>query len=255
LFDNDSADSEIGELDFSSVTFVNPPEDSTLSEDGKTLTLPNEGTWVLDPVEKDVTFTPVDGFMGDPTPVYYTIKDTAGNISPATEITVAYGKAPIAMPDGQANPVVGSPTVIDVLVNDTNKDIDKDGNEIEGILEKDTVKIEGTDKAGDPLTVDGEGAWSINATTGAITFTPSDGFIGDPQPIKYTVEDTYGNESTPAKVTVTYGNKPVAVDDSLHNPVLGTATTVNTLGNDSERDCNTSLTPSSVKIVVTDNPT
>nr|WP_265090128.1 hypothetical protein [Psychrobacter fjordensis] len=40
--------------------------------------------------------------------------------------------------------------------------------------------------------VAGEGTWSVDGTTGAITFTPEAGFTGDPTPISYTVDDNTG---------------------------------------------------------------
>ena len=57
-------------------------------------------------------------------------------------------------------------------------------------------------------TVAGQGTWSVNATTGAITFTPVSGFTGAATPISYTVADTFGQRSSPAAVNVTLGVDP-----------------------------------------------
>ena len=85
---------------------------------------------------------------------------------------------------------------------------------------------------GDSLVVAGEGTWSVNTTTGVITFTPEAGFTGDPTPISYTVDDNDGNTSNEATVTVTYGEAPVAQDDTQANPVIGSPTEVDVLAND-----------------------
>ena len=43
-------DSDVdGTIDPTSVVFVNPPTGATLSPDGKTLTIPGEGEYVIDP--------------------------------------------------------------------------------------------------------------------------------------------------------------------------------------------------------------
>ncbi|WP_295420908.1 cadherin-like domain-containing protein, partial [Sulfurovum sp.] len=56
----------------------------------------------------------------------------------------------------------------------------------------------------DTLVVTGEGNWSVDPSTGAITFTPEAGFTGDPTPIEYIVADDQGNISDPSTVTVMY---------------------------------------------------
>ena len=57
--------------------------------------------------------------------------------------------------------------------------------------------------------------WSVNPTTGEITFTPEGTFFGSPTPISYTVKDITGNTSNEALVTLTaLNNPPVAVNDT-----------------------------------------
>ena len=46
-----------GTLDPTSVEFVNPPAGVTLSPDGKTLTVPGEGQYAIDPVSGEITFS------------------------------------------------------------------------------------------------------------------------------------------------------------------------------------------------------
>ena len=53
------------------------------------------------------------------------------------------------------------------------------------------------------LTVERQGRWTVDAATGAITFTPVAGFTGDPTPAQYRITDVAGNTVT-ALVTITY---------------------------------------------------
>ncbi|MCI9886919.1 hypothetical protein JT358_00385 [Micrococcales bacterium 31B] len=68
----------------SSTTFagVDPalqPQGAVVSDDGKSLSVPGEGTWVIDPVTGALTFTPLPEFTGDPQPVAFTASDAAGS--------------------------------------------------------------------------------------------------------------------------------------------------------------------------------
>ena len=68
---------------------------------------------------------------------------------------------------------------------------------------------------GKTLTVPGEGVWTVDATTGEITFTPDAGFAGDPTAAPYTVADNDGNTSNAANVSIAFGDAPVAADDPV----------------------------------------
>src|SRR5262249_21125475 len=109
-----------------------------------------------------------------------------------------------------------------------------------------TVQIVGTPAPGAPLVVPGQGTWSVNTTTGAITFTPAAGYTGDPTPIQYTVQDAQGNTSNPATVTVDYNQLPPVAnnDSSLNNPPG--PVTLNVTANDT--DPNNDLDPSTVDL-------
>ena len=193
-----------------------------------TLVVPGEGTWTVDPDTGAITFTPEDGFEGDPTPIAYTVQDVSGATSPPTSVTVDY--APEATNDESLGNPVGSTVTIDVLANDS------------GDIDPTTVMI--LDPDGNPVTelvVPGEGTWTVDPDTGAITFTPEDGFEGDSAPIQYQVADDLGQLTPPVDVVVDY--LPVAeADKSLDNPA-GSTVTIDVLGNDS-----TQLDPTTVAI-------
>ena len=56
----------------------------------KQLVVDGEGTWVVDPTTGNITFTPEAGFIGDPSPVNYLVKDTTGLSSNLATIAIDY---------------------------------------------------------------------------------------------------------------------------------------------------------------------
>ena len=54
----------------------------------------------------------------------------------------------------------------------------------------------------------GDGVATINASTGAVTFTPAAGFAGAVAPFTYTATDDYGHTSAPADINVTVSLPP-----------------------------------------------
>ena len=172
-----------------------------------TLTVVGEGEFTVD-ATGNVTFTPEAGFTNDPTPIPYTVSDTTGLVSNTATITIDY--VPVATDDSSTGNTTGTPVTVDVLANDTTGDI----------VDATSVQIVGTTNPGDDLIVAGEGIWSVDPASGAITFTPEPGFTADPTDITYTVDDAEGNTSNAAVVSVDYVQlPPVAVDDaSLANP-------------------------------------
>ncbi len=163
---------------------------------GQSLSVPGEGVWSVDSTTGAITFTPEPGFSGDPTPVTYQVADDQGNLSNQATVTVGYTEAPVAADDLSTGNPIGSPVTLDVLANDSASP----GR----TLDPTTVQITGTGTPGESLSVPGEGVWSVDSTTGAITFTPEPGFSGDPTPVTYLVADDQGNRSNPATVTVEY---------------------------------------------------
>ncbi len=55
---------------------------------GDSLVVINEGTWNI--VGGEIIFTPIDTFVGEPTPIKYTIKDTDGTKSNEATVTIHY---------------------------------------------------------------------------------------------------------------------------------------------------------------------
>ena len=136
---------------------------------------------------------------------------------PWVEVYIKY--PPVAEDDESLDNPFGTPVTVDVLDNDEPGHLlDENDNEDEFDLVPETVVITGITEEelepelsedGKELVVPGEGTWTVDPD-GSITFTPEQGFTGDPTPITYRVSDTGDLASNNAIVTITYVD-PVSV--------------------------------------------
>jgi uncharacterized repeat protein (TIGR01451 family)/gliding motility-associated-like protein len=162
-------------------------------------TVPGEGSWDYNSTTGALTFTPQPGFIGNPTPINYTVKDAAGLTSNSAQASITYAAPdPLPVATDDLDYFNGnSPKTIDVLANDNTGDT---------VVPTTVSIVDGSnpDAQNEFLTkvVPDEGTWTVNPTTGAITFSPLPTFNGDPTPISYTVKDAQGNVSNPASVTL-----------------------------------------------------
>ena len=175
-------------------------------------TTPAHGTTAVNATTGAITYTPASGFSGTDT-FRYTVANTLGGASAPATVTVTVDAAPIAVADNAATEESRSVSVA-VLANDTGGG---------GTLNPASVTVS---------TAAGHGTTAVNATTGAITYTPATGFYGT-DTFRYTVADTDGVVSTPATVTVTVDAPPVAVADSAVTPE-NQAVSVAVLANDTD---------------------
>ncbi|MDX2024972.1 DUF5979 domain-containing protein, partial [Microcella sp.] len=100
---------------------------------------------------------------------------------------------PSAADDEDLDNTIGDAVEVFVLVNDSV-----------GLVPS-TVRIL-TPVTGAPVTslvVAGEGEWTVDPITGAITFTPEVTFLGDPTPVDYRAANGFG-DTAEATVTITY---------------------------------------------------
>ena len=94
----------------------------------------------------------------------------------------------------------------------------------------------------------GNGAATVNPSTGAITFTPNQGFSGADQ-LTYTVSNNFGLISNVATVALQVtASPPIANNDTAFTPA-NTSTAINVLANDSDLNAGGTLNPRSVVIV------
>jgi CshA-type fibril repeat protein len=105
---------------------------------------------------------------------------------------VAYN--PVANDDTATTPA-NTPVTINVLSNDTAYVFSLDPGTID--LDPSTSGQQTS------RTFAGQGTYTVNLSTGEVTFTPDPGFTGIPTPIKYTVKDTKELISNEATITIT----------------------------------------------------
>jgi CshA-type fibril repeat protein len=201
-----------------------------------TFTKPNEGTYSVNS-SGVVTFTPVNGFVGTST-TPYTIKDNFGSTSnPANlSITVAGTPAPIAI-DDKATTTPNKPVSLNPVSNDTpGTGTTLDPTSID--LDPNTPGQQTT------FTKPLEGTFSLNPSTGVVTFTPVLNFVGVSS-MPYTIKDSLGQTSNPANLNVTVV-VPAAIDDSTTTS-FNTPVTLDALANDIASPGNT-IVPGSVDL-------
>lgn len=123
-----------------------------------------------------------------------------------TKQTCVVTPAPPVTKDNTKTAEPGTVVTIDVLVNDTP-----------GTAPIDPASFRFIDPATNSevtaLTVAGQGAWTYDASTGMVTFTPESGFKGSPTPVEYVIYDINGLESNRSTITITVAES--APGDSL----------------------------------------
>ncbi len=207
--DGDNANLTITEI-IDPVTGVVSPITSTTPvtlSDGSEVSLNADGTLAVTPLADS----------SEPINFEYTVVDEDG-LTDVGEVDITFVQfPPVADNDSNQEPAtLGLPVTIDLLFNDSD-DINLDPTSVSLVVPSPSELITADivfDEDGDVIgfTVPGEGVWNVNPVTGAVTFTPEDGFEGNPTPIDYNVDDTDGNQSNDATITITYN------DDCLINP-------------------------------------
>lgn len=130
------------------------------------------------------------------------------NVSGADVFSVNFGinQPPTAAADVNNSGVLGQPLVTNVVGNDTDPNSGSIDATRVSLVAPVGSTVNSTDAQGDitSVTVPGQGTWTVNPTTGTVTFTPISGFSGNPSPINYTVRDNASLTSNAASITVTY---------------------------------------------------
>ncbi len=181
-----------------------------------TLTVTGEGTYTVDPTTGVVTFDPLPTFKGGATPVDYQVADSLGQITDAT-ITVSVNDPPL--------PTASPDAITDAY--DTNQTYTSTTNDTPGSSSfpfvASTVKLCGANDPATPsvdesvvpncnattLTVTGEGTYTVNPTTGVVTFDPVSSFTGTVATVvRYQVTDTLSRVAN-STITPTVGAPPV----------------------------------------------
>ncbi len=195
--------------------------DGTL--DSTTVTVmanPANGSTSVDALTGVITYTPSANYNGSDS-FTYVVQDDAGGTSNAATVTLTVNSVNDA-------PVAANDTA--VMLEDTAHEVNVLGNDsdVDGTLVPASVEV---------VTGPAEGGISINATTGAITYTPDSDFSGS-DVFTYRVQDNDGAWSSAATVTMTVDNvndPPVANGDSATLDE-DASVVINMLANDTDVD-------------------
>jgi gliding motility-associated-like protein len=133
-----------------------------------------------------------------------------------SNVNFGINRAPVTVADAGTT-TVGKPVTLNIPGNDTDAD---------GTINLATVllldPVDNTKKT--TVTVANQGTYTVNATTGQVTFTPLATFAGNATPIAYTIKDNFGTESVSALISVII--KPTGVADAdltaVNTPVTTT---------------------------------
>ena len=200
-----------------------------------TLVVPNEGTYTVNSTTGVVTFDPLPTFAGTvATVVKYQVSDTLGRVAKSTITpTVVAPPLPTASPNPSSD-AYDTNQIINPLTNDTAG--------ISGVpLVATTVKLCGINPLQNPnscdkasLTVPGEGTYTVDPTTGVVTFDPLPTFTGTVATVvKYQVTDTL-NRTVNSTITPTVGTPPApSASPNTSSGAYDTNQTIDPLANDS----------------------
>ena len=192
--------------------------------DEKTVTVPGEGTYTIDPTTGAVTFTPEPQFTGTAKGIDVSLTAPVGqdkNGQPVTATATAkYTPTvtpvkPTAAPDTstgvQGETQTGKPTFTEGNTETPIKEgsvklLNPDGTEANG-------PVDALDPSGKKV-----GEYTVDPTTGVVTFTPTDkSYTGKVQPAKVQAEDKNGTKVsttyTPTIVGVTPTATPATTED------------------------------------------
>lgn len=184
---------------------------------------------------------------GTYTPV---IKDSVGSIFNFLPIDISNDELPIASNDTGTYISGTQSTPINVTTNDTTG----------STVDPSTIRfVSGgvLTSGGKTLTVIGEGIWSVNSF-GEVIFSPESGFIGNPTPIDYTIENTEGYISNTATITLISSSLIITANDDSFNvtPITtGETITPSVLDNDTLNGIPVVIGSNSGEISLSPSPT
>ncbi len=195
---------EVAPIEKSTVKLVDPSGNEVTSlpatKDGKEV-----GTYTIDPETGVITFQPNKDFVGTPDPAKVTAKDTNGTKVETTYTPTVTPVTPTSEPkettgiqgatqEGTPTFTQGDETAPITITPEQPAQFVVDGKPV-----TDTTI---------PATKDGKqiGTYTIDPTTGKVTFTPNKDFVGTPDPATVQVKDKNG---TPTSATYTPTVTPV----------------------------------------------
>lgn len=187
------------------------PDGAELSEDGTELTVPEEGTWLIDLDTRTVTMTPQEGVTGAVTPVGITAQGVYADNPVSATLEAVFSPVLATLRDDEQRTAPGMPVTVDVLGNDTagagSQPLVPESMQLRSLSATNLSELDAG--LGDRLVMPGEGTYTAEEN-GAITFEPAPDFVGRATPIDYQVLDS---EGIPATATLVVEVDP-AMDDA-----------------------------------------
>jgi len=178
-----------------------------------TLTVPDEGTYTVNP-DGTVTFDPLPTFTGTATTVDYQVTDSLGRTSGST-ITpeVAEPGLPVATPETK----VLAPGATATFTNVIGTNALALGAALQtGPVNGPCLIDPNTNLCGTTVTIADEGTWTINQTTGVVTFVSLSTIeIGTHTPVTYRVTDVLGTTVTSTLTPIVPGIPAVSNDEKV----------------------------------------
>jgi len=165
-------------------------------------TVAGEGVWTYNAKTGVLVFDPDTGFTGDPTPITYEITDLDNGTKATAKVTVDYSATSIVAKDNtETAGAIGASVTSSILSNDVLGDGSTPAPSDVTIAMINPATGKPTQS---PVSVAGEGTWTLNKTTGKITFTPAAGFMLDPTPLTYKITDRDNGTVAQAKIRIDY---------------------------------------------------
>ncbi len=129
---------------------------------GDSLTVAGEGTWSVNTVTGEITFTPEAGFTADPADITYTVDDDEGNTANPATVSIDYtAQPPVAVDDEDLGNPPG-PVTLNVVDGSASAGGVADGDP-DGTLNLATIDLDpSTVLVQSTFAVAGEGDWSVD---------------------------------------------------------------------------------------------
>ena len=187
-----------------------------LTTDAPSVTVEGEGTYTINPTTGEVTFTPDPSFTGTAKGVDVTLSAPVGRNKDG-KIQQDYIKTATAKYTPTVTPITVTPTDkvsadVQNVPQTQTPTFDLSNDKTAEITSKklvDPATGQPTDET--TVTVAGEGSYTINPTTGAVTFTPEKDFVGTAKGV--TVQAT-------ATITNANGKTATITSDATYTPTV-----------------------------------
>jgi CshA-type fibril repeat protein len=260
---NDSAAWGATPLNIASVKLCDPNPTAEIAPDctKTSVTVPGVGTYSVDS-SGVMTFTPVTGYSGTPTPLSYTVADNFGAKATATYTpTVIAPPAVVADTTSAGWDVTQTMNVVTSTsgANTTNTKTNSQDTAAAGTtIKANSITIDCANATDCTETVvggvvtevimAGQGTYTVDPATNVITFNPVNTFVGTARPVTYTISDALDQVSTTTYTPTVNAATPPTADPETTSGPKGAAQTIDLLPGDAAAAAGITLDPTSVRL-------